>query len=234
MPGHNRYNQILPALTDHSMNTGLPEATFRPDKSITTEIASVPQLVVLDTCVLISTVLKNLLLRLAQTGMFQPIWADYIGQEWRRNAARIWDVADTQILQEWQQMQLAFPQANMGVVSEFEAGLFKSDVKDWHVIAAGRAALSVYPERSACVLTRNLRDFNRSELREHGLSLFSPDDFLILCYEQNPELFMQFLALIPDDAVSIGKAAEPLETVLRRERLFRLSNLVMQDADTAA
>ncbi len=169
-----------------------------------------PQCAVLDTCVLMSTVLKSLLLRLAQSGMFEPVWADYIGQEWRRNASRVWTVSDEEISLLWQDMQTAFPRADMGIVSAFETGLTKSDPKDWHVIAAGRAALALYPGRSVCILTRNLRDFNRSELRLLGLTLLDPDQFLIKCYERDPERFLQLLDRVPDDAIKIGRAREPL------------------------
>ena len=229
-----RYNPILTPSNNLSMTpgfSGLPAHTndpsIRPDGPL-------PRYAVIDTCVLMSTILKNLLLRLAQNNLFEPVWADYIGEEWRRNASRVWEVSEEEIAAEWQAMQDAFPQANMGVVHQFETGLARSDPKDWHVIAAGRAALSLYPARSVCILTRNLRDFNRSELRQFGLSLYSPDEFLVKCYEAEPDLLMQLLTLIPSDAAAIGRPAEPLEAVLRRERLFRLNNLILQDANAAA
>lgn len=214
------------------MNSGFPDAAAECDPLVASHL--LPQRVVLDTCVLMSTILKNLLLRLAQSGIFEPVWADYIGQEWRRNASRVWAVSDEDITAQWQDMQTAFPQADMGIVSEFETGLSKSDRKDWHVIAAGRAALALHPGQSVCILTRNLRDFNRSELRLLGLSLLDPDQFLVKCYELNPDLLVQLLALIPDDAVKIGRPREPLETVLKRERLFRLNSLIAQDVSAAA
>ncbi|PJX23830.1 PIN domain-containing protein [Advenella sp. S44] len=215
------------------MNSGVTHTAVRAP-IMTPGNDLLPQCAVLDTCVLMSTVLKNLLLRLAQSGMFEPVWADYIGQEWRRNASRVWTVSDDEISLLWQDMQTAFPRADMGIVSAFETGLTKSDPKDWHVIAAGRAALTLYPGRSVCILTRNLRDFNRSELRLLGLSLYEPDQFLIKCYERDPDRFMQLLDRVPDDAVKIGRPREPLQTVLKRERLFRLNNLIKHDADAAA
>ncbi len=214
------------------MNSGFPDTAAECNPLAASHL--LPQRVVLDTCVLMSTILKNLLLRLAQSGMFEPVWADYIGQEWRRNASRVWAVSDEDITAQWQDMQTAFPQADMGIVSEFETGLSKSDRKDWHVIAAGRAALARHHGQSVCILTRNLRDFNRSELRLLGLSLFDPDPFLVKCYELNPDLLMQLLALIPDDAVKIGRPREALETVLKRERLFRLNSLIALDVSAVA
>ncbi len=209
------------------MNVGSPDLNpTLVDMAPRASSASLPQYVVIDTCVLMSTVLKNLLLRLARAGLFQPIWADYIGEEWRRNASRVWDVPEAEIAAEWQQMQIAFPHANMGIVQQFEEGLHKSDPKDWHVIAAGRAALALYPGAGVGILTRNLRDFNRSELRACGLSLYSPDDFLVKCHDIDADLLIRLLDFIPADATRIGRPQEPLETVLRRERLFRLNALL--------
>ena len=216
------------------MNPGFSDLPAHSNDATIHPGGPLPHYVVIDTCVLMSTILKNLLLRLAQNDLFEPVWADYIGEEWRRNASRVWEVSEEDIAAEWQAMQEAFPRANMGVVNQFETGLSRSDPKDWHVIAAGRAALSLEPDYSVCILTRNLRDFNRSELRQVGLSLYSPDEFLVKCYEVAPDLLMQLLTLIPDDAAAIGRPAEPLEAVLRRERLFRLNNLILQDANAAA
>ena len=55
-------------------------------------LCSVSPFVVLDACVLMSTVQRQLLLRLAGQGVFQPVWTDRIGEEWRRNAARLWQI----------------------------------------------------------------------------------------------------------------------------------------------
>jgi len=39
-----------------------------------------------------SGILRRLLLRLAEAGVFLPVWTERIGEEWRRNACRIWDI----------------------------------------------------------------------------------------------------------------------------------------------
>ncbi|TAN25829.1 MAG: hypothetical protein EPN31_14900 [Castellaniella sp.] len=48
---------------------------------------SVPPFVVLDAYVLMSTLQRRLLLRVANQGVFRPIWTERIGEEWRCNAA---------------------------------------------------------------------------------------------------------------------------------------------------
>ena len=186
---------------------------------------TLPDFVVLDTCVLLSNVLRRLFLRLAHKGCFAPVWSEVIGDEWRRNAARLWEVAPEAIALQWEEMQAEFPEANRGDVSAFKQGLVHSDPKDWHVIAAGRAVLAKHPEASVAVVTRNLRDFRRSELRRVGLALLDPDQLLVLCREPyRPELEAA-LEQVPQDLVDVGRPLEPLEAILKRDRLFRLARL---------
>ena len=79
--------------------------------------------VVLDACVLMSTVLRQLLLRTAQNGVFEPVWTERIGEEWRRNAARLWG-ASREILDDlWDAMNQAFPGAMESDTQAYETGL---------------------------------------------------------------------------------------------------------------
>ncbi len=55
-----------------------------------TTLPATPPFIVLDACVLMSGILRRLLLRLAEAGVFQPVWTERIGEEWRRNACRMW------------------------------------------------------------------------------------------------------------------------------------------------
>src|SRR5690606_14208261 len=125
----------------------------------------------------------------------------------------------------WAELQRDFPDADQGDVSVFKSDLRRSDPKDWHVIAAARAVKAKNQDLSVAVLTRNLKDFNRTELRSLGLELFDPDQFLVRCWAQNPLLMRELFQLISADIQAVGKAAEPLEVVLKRERLFRLNRL---------
>lgn len=184
-----------------------------------------PGIVVLDTCVLLSNVLRRVFLALAAEGCFVPVWSQRIGEEWRRNAARIWGVAQADIDAQWAALQRAFPHADQGDVSAHEAGLHRSDPKDWHVIAAGRAAKDRFPARTAAIVTRNTRDFNRTELRGYGLTLHEPDELLVRCHTAQPELMGAIVPQAPVMAAAPGRAPDTLEAVLKRERLFRLNRL---------
>jgi len=200
-----------------------PEAAARP-----------PLWLVLDACVLMSSILRPLLLEMAQAGWFRPVWSERIGLEWRRNAARIWGVAPEVLEAEWQAMCRRFPQADAGEVSAYETGLHYSDPKDRHVIAAGlasraRAGLQIAPQ--VRVLTWNLKDFNRSELRRQDLTVWDPDRQLAAWAAQDRLRMLASLATVPAHARALGRD-EPLSTTLRRERLFRTGRLLASDLDS--
>lgn len=175
---------------------------------------------------LMSGIVRPLLLRLAEAGRFRPVWSERIGQEWRRNAARIWQVEPALLEAQWRAMQRAFPQADCGEIDAWKADLRYSDPKDWHVIAAGRAALARAPGAPACVVTWNIRDFNRSELRRLGLGVADPDRLLAGWWPRHQALLRQALADTEADALALGRAPEPLAAILHRERLYRLGKLL--------
>lgn len=188
-----------------------------------------PQILVIDTCVLISNVLRRLLLRLAGQSCFQPAWSSVIGDEWQRNAARLWGVSVIDIQTQWLALQTDFPLADQGEVTPFKAGLRRSDPKDWHVIAAARAAKARTLGGAATgIVTRNIKDFNRTELRGYGVSLFDPDELLVCCLRQYPTQAVNAFDEIPDYARAPGKELEALDVILKRERLFRLNRLYPQ------
>ena len=184
-----------------------------------------PDIVVVDTCVLMSNVVRCLLLDLARQACITLAWSPEIGDEWRRNAARIWGVSPAAMQHHWEALQQEFPGADQGDIGSFKEGLVYSDRKDWHVVAAGRAALARGAPQTVAILTRNIKDFNRSELRRLGLSLFDPDQFLVACLRQFPEQMLGLIERLPGACVTARHAGEPLDVILKRERLFRLNRL---------
>lgn len=192
---------------------------------------SVPQdsqrpALVLDACIMMSGLLRPLFLNLAKAGLFIPLWTDKIGQEWQRNAARLWPI-DPEILKtEWQSMQEQFPAANMGDVTPFESMLKHTDRKDKHVAATGIAAVVAIHAGPISVLTWNIKDFSRSELRRQQLGLIDPDRLLSQWWPTHRQILSDALDLTVSDLVSSGRRQpEPMFEMLRRDRLFRLAGL---------
>ncbi|NLA88266.1 MAG: PIN domain-containing protein [Alcaligenaceae bacterium] len=184
-----------------------------------------PHYVVLDTCVLISNTVRKLLIRMGQHQCISPVWGEYIGVEWRRNIPKIWDVNDEFAEREWNFMQQQFPAANMGVVHEFEKNLRYSDKKDHHVIACGLSMQQKAPDHNISIITWNLRDFVRSEVRGLGLYLYSPDQLLAMLWPEHKELMLDLFEFFAIDAMEVGCPELSIPEFLKRERLYALKKL---------
>ena len=173
-----------------------------------------------------SGVLRPLLLTLAKEGWFIPVWSDKIGNEWRRNAARVWDVAPTVLDDAWQAMEAAHPEANLSKQpipqpDEAEPVLTHSDPKDWHVILTAWQARMTHDHTN--IVTWNLKDFRRSELRFLGLNVMDPDRLLTDWYKTHRATFEAHLQSTVQTLIDEGRRRpDPLPELLIRERLFRL------------
>ncbi len=179
---------------------------------------------VLDACVMMSGLLRPLLLSLGHAGILMPLWTDKIGQEWQRNAARLWPIDPSLLEQEWQSMQVQFPQANMGDVTSFEVDLRHTDRKDKHVAAAGIAGVSRSVSDSISVLTWNIKDFSRSELRKQQLGLTDPDRLLALWWPTHAQVLKTHIEQTIAELFASGRRQpEPVVNMLKRDRLFRLA-----------
>lgn len=194
---------------------------------------SAPPFVVLDACVLMSTLQRQLLLRVADQGVFQPIWTERIGEEWRRNAARLWQIPPARLAAQWDAMNWRFPGAMEVHTEPYEVGLRYSDPKDFHVIAAGlarRARCGLQRPPAVQVMTWNLKDFDRSELRRQGLDVFSPDQLLADWWRAGSSPLDAAVQAVVADSVALGHASESLADTLQRERLHRLKRLSTETA----
>lgn len=124
-------------------------------------------------------------------------------------------------------MQQRFPLADKGEVTAFEAGLRHSDRKDWHVAAAGIAVATHEPGRPVSVVTWNIKDFSRSELRKLGLGLTDPDRLFAQWWPTHRDVLTAAIDTTLTELVEAGRRQpEPTVSMLRRERLFRLAGLV--------
>lgn len=188
---------------------------------------------VLDACVMMSGLLRPLLLSLGHAGLLVPIWTDKIGDEWQRNAARLWPIEPALLAEEWQNMQQQFPLANMGDVTEFETELRHTDRKDKHVAAAGIAAVTRKLSGPVSVLTWNIKDFSRSELRKHNLGLSDPDRLLSLWWPTHTAMLKEHIEHALNALFASGRRQpEPVVAMLKRDRLFRLAGCYERHLDT--
>lgn len=256
--------------------------------------------VTFDTCVLMHSFTRKLLLQLSKQSLFFPIWSEEIGIEWRRNAPRIWHVERRVVEQEWESMQTAFPLANMGEVAPFytpinehlyptqaetadnlhtstpittpvqnsvktlhapsqidtshtrledktdlthakvlyyrlqpantshlQNYLFKRiDKKDRHIALCALLAGQRFHAKQNILLTWNIGDFHRRELREFGIELKTPDSYLSELFAEHHELINTACLFLHQEHLTLGRHPYTLVELLKREKLYRLANLL--------
>lgn len=144
-----------------------------------------PYPVILDACVLYPSFLRDLLIRLGLSGMYQPKWSATIEDEWQRNllATRA-DLTPEQIQRTATLMNKAVPDA---MIIDFEPlidSVDLPDVDDRHVVAAAVRS------NAEIIVTFNLKDFPASALDAFGIEALHPDDFVMDMFDLNRALVL--------------------------------------------
>lgn len=130
--------------------------------------------VVYDACVLYPAQLRDLLMRLALTGLFAAKWTDEIHDEWMRNVkAKNNHLTDETLARTRSLMNEAVPDC---LVTDYEGmadSLALPDDDDLHVVAAAIAS------GAQTIVTFNLKDFPQAILAKHDIEAVHPDDFIV-------------------------------------------------------
>ena len=95
--------------------------------------------VLLDTCVLYPTVMREVLLGVAKTGLFQPLWSQRILDEWSRAAIKLGPAGQVQADAEIAMVSVAWPKAQVRPPAGLLDRLWLPDQNDIHVLAAAIA-----------------------------------------------------------------------------------------------
>jgi len=128
---------------------------------------------VFDSNVLFSIRLTSLLMELAMSGLFRARWSPDIHQEWMEAVGRERGIDISELKRRRAAMDEAVPD---GCVFGYEAltvGLALPDPNDRHVLAAAiRCGASV-------IVTFNEGDFPEDAIRQYGIHVRNPDDFIL-------------------------------------------------------
>lgn len=145
-----------------------------------------PYAVVLDACVLYPSILRDVLLRLGLTGLYQPKWTATIQDEWKRNLrTNRPDIAEDQLARTQTLMNKALPDV---MVSGFElliSGITLPDSNDCHVVAAAIRC------KAEVIVTMNLKDFPRNLMAEFEIEALHPDEFIMDLFDLNQALVLK-------------------------------------------
>jgi predicted nucleic acid-binding protein len=140
----------------------------------------------LDTCVLVPSRARDVLLEIASTGAYRPLWSTEILAELDRTLRLLLakrgtspEVIDAYLTRLTQQMQTAFPDALVTDWEPLVPTIQLPDPDDRHVVAAARAG------RADVIVTDNLADFPPNALLT-PLTRQSLDDFLLDALDLHP------------------------------------------------
>lgn len=140
----------------------------------------------LDSCVLLPYQLCDLLLRLAETGLYRPLWSDEILTEVERNLVESFHRNPQQAQRRVDQMRAAFPLANVDSYEDLTPAM-ANHPKDRHVLAAAVRG------GAAAIVTANLKDFPPIALSRYEIEAVHPDAFLLDQLDLDPRCVVQCL-----------------------------------------
>lgn len=129
--------------------------------------------VVYDACVLYPAPLRDLLMRLALTGVFRAHWTDRIHDEWTRSVLMKRPELKPEALARTRElMNTALPDCLIAGYEPLEEALTLKDPDDRHVLAA---AIQCH---ASVIVTFNLKDFPPDALEPYDIEAQHPDAFI--------------------------------------------------------
>jgi hypothetical protein len=182
----------------------------------------------LDANVLYPVSLRNLLMRLTLTGLFQALWSPHVHEEWIGAVLR--DRPDLSAGQ-LHRVRLAMDeQAEDSLVTGYESrigSVILPDPDDRHVLAAaivGGADL---------IVTRNLKHFPAESLARYGIEAQHPDEFLHRLIDLAPAQVIRAVreqqARLVDPPVSVADLLTQFEQIGLIETVAELRRLMTND-----
>lgn len=172
--------------------------------------------VLIDTCVLYPTVMREVLLGVAAYGLFEPLWSARILEEWARAARKLGPDGEAQARGEVALICAAWPRAEIKPAPGIEARLWLPDPDDVHVLAS---AIAGYAD---VLLTLNNADFPGHTLAEEGVTRREPDGFLWQMWSFHPDPVAQAVTRVHARAEELSGQTWDLRKLMKKARLPRL------------
>ena len=173
--------------------------------------------VMLDSCVLYPTVMREVLLGAARAGLYEPQWSNRILEEWARAAARHGSTDEVSARATATMMNVNFPRAVIKPSPDLEKRLWLPDPFDIHVLAAAIRG------SSDTIVTMNAKDFPRNILAEEGVSRVDPDAFLHGIWSAQPEAIAEVGARVLAEAQRLSCDDWQMRALLKKARLPRMA-----------
>ncbi len=173
--------------------------------------------VTLDACVLYPTVMREMLLGVAEAGLFQPLFSPRILEEWARAAARLGPADEAFARGEIALLRARWPGGEITPRAGDMDRLFLPDAGDVHVLAAAIAG------SADGIVTENRADFPAHILAEEGLWRQPADLFLLARWHEDPAAVQAVAARVQAQAERLSGQPWPIRRLLKKARLPRLA-----------
>lgn len=173
--------------------------------------------ILLDTCVLYPTVMREMLLGVASAGLYTPLWSARILEEWARAAEKLGPEGVAQARAEIALLRVGWPGAEVPVATGLEARLWLPDPADVHVLA------SAITGSAEAIVTMNAKDFPRHTLAEEGLRRIDPDAFLHGLWQDSPRSIEVVAKKVLAEANRLSGSVWEMRPLLKKARLPRLA-----------
>lgn len=173
--------------------------------------------ILIDTCVLYPTVMRQMVLGAARQGALTPLWSGRILEEWARAARKLGSTGEAQARAEIALTDAAFPTARVKVPDGLVAQLWLPDNNDIHVLAAAVSA------SADAIMTLNAKDFPRGALAEQDLKRIDPDGYLYDLWLKTPVVMEAVGAEVLADAERLSGKPWDMRALLKKARLPRLA-----------
>jgi len=170
---------------------------------------------VYDANILYPASLRDLFVRIAQSGLVQAKWTETIHEEWIRNVLK--NRQDTTLERLTRTRQLMDTAVRDCLVTGYEIlidSIALPDPNDRHVLAAAIRA------GADAIVTFNLKDFPESAFTEYGIAAYHPDEFLVHLMDLAPGIVCASLKRQRESLRNPTQTAAELLTTLERQGLI--------------
>lgn len=172
--------------------------------------------VVLDTCVLFPTVMREMLLGAAKLGHYTPLWSARILEEWHRAARKLGPDGQAQAGAEIALLRSNWPTGELAPAPGIAARLWLPDPADIHVLAVAVSG------SADAIITMNAKDFPRGELSDQGLERLDPDGFLYRLWLTDPAGMAAVGTRVLAEANRLSGGNWEIRSLMKKARLPRL------------
>ena len=172
---------------------------------------------VLDACVLVPPILREILLGVAARDLYQPYWSERLLEEWARASAKFGPLSEAEARARIAVLRANFPRATLPAAPQIEARLYLPDPNDAHVLAVAIAG------SADAIITVNAKDFPRNVLAEDQITRRDPDGFLWELWSFHADEVEAAVADVQAEAARRDGVPVGLKTMLKKARLNRLA-----------